>query len=721
MPLKNIPLHFLMGVNRFDHRRRLKEGEAYTLQNLAPTDSGMLRKRRAALYDRKLASSIEFSGTINRTILSYQVAHADGLVYEDVYLDQFWSTGTAQKLKVALSGSDLVTVNFGQILNWRAAIVPFGWDLYVFPGKRHASYDYAMTVVLPDPTLGGLPSLTSYNFSGTDNGDLNVRTACAYLGRMVYAFRNNGYQDCLVFSDIDTPRTIGNAALVTDAGAKGSRFVRLPDMYGDEIVAMAPIMMSDTNNPSSAALLVLGNHNAFIVTGQLEQTTYTGSNYLGTYNYTRVNFTCGCASAETLVRTPYGTLWASEDDVWLMHGNSLPVRVGTKIREVLQATSPGYRYRWSAAFHDGCYRLLVFDDTQNGGSHDGVLKGEWWLDLREGIPRHWREARWFGPMRIGSVVDYSSELTDLGLYCIASEPRQSKARACYGIVASVNNTANVLGASRVKLDNTESDRDVVWNTSVQTEVRRGHEIRSIIDTPDMDFGDDMVDKINQGIEVNLWNNSDLYLAAEFTSDDGVESDETSATVTASENDEEFRSIIVDPDDDVRITGKTHRMTLNDEPGWIVTDENDAVQFACMPELEILTVNLTHGYYEDVKAYLDHLIAQMTAAAVLAGVAGAFSHNQTAPSNSEQNVTITHDTTKWIYLNDLGSDDEQDAKNVRVWGDLGFDTSVAIPSEEYDFTADDLVVLCPSSRITFASIVLRIYQFFARPRSAQTEE
>ncbi len=171
-------------------------------------------------------------------------------------------------------------------------------------------------------------------------------------------------------------------------------------------MAMQEVTLASMGSQIDSALMLLTNRTCVFVTGEILQTSFTGAEdpngLLGTYKETRINYECGCVSADTLQKTPYGWIWASGDDVWMLEGN-MPVRIGTNIRPALLACPANSRKKWSAAYADGVYMLqLVTQQTTVGIAPDtqvtGYLHEYWVLDLRDGPPRQAEEARWYGPM-----------------------------------------------------------------------------------------------------------------------------------------------------------------------------------------------------------------------------------------------------------------------------------------------------------------------------------
>ncbi len=179
------------------------------------------------------------------------------------------------------------------------------------------------------------------------------------------------------------------------------------DERSEDITALHAQMLTAEGTPSESAVLALKKTGAWLLTGDISQSTDTGD-YFGTLEIVRINSPAGCVSQYTIVDTPWGTIWTGPDDVWFMPFRALPIPIGRKIAEILKAQPEEQSYRIHAVYDDGFYKLALFSDGQ-GPNESTPLGEQWWLDLREGAPQSWQAARWYGPMVFKCAVTHTGD------------------------------------------------------------------------------------------------------------------------------------------------------------------------------------------------------------------------------------------------------------------------------------------------------------------------
>ena len=122
----------------------------------------------------------------------------------------------------------------------------------------------------------------------------------------------------------------------------------------------------------------------------------------------------GCIGHDSIVNTPYGTIFVGIDSVYLIPpGGGYPQDIGWPIANQIRAIPPAARARIVACFHKQFYKLAIpasIATTQN--------TVQWWLDLRQGISD---TPSWWGPHTIRDTPDTNSRpvalsafTTDLG-------------------------------------------------------------------------------------------------------------------------------------------------------------------------------------------------------------------------------------------------------------------------------------------------------------------
>lgn len=689
MPTELKPLNFLGGVNLFHHRRRIADNEARRLKNLVPTEAGILDRRGVLAWSRDVIVGSAHPHILGALSPPFTTGYEQAFYYfeepdADYPNGSFW---------LFASGPMGPPLFFNHYLppqfEHRVVMVPFGDHVYVFPGTQFTDPNFSDAfwpfnmAVIHTSAPGDFAVIFDEMFSGSNNEGIIVRCAATYRQRMVYALSNHGLRDVLIWSDRGNPKSIGDDAMT-------SRFTRLPGMAGDHIVGMIEVMRTGIGQQDESSLLVLGRDHAYVVTGETEESTYTGVDYIGSAQPLQVNEICGCASNETLVRTPYGVLWAGPDDVWGFDGGSVPRRLGTKIRPVLANTPAEYQYRWHAAYHNGFYRLAIFSDDQEPG-HTNPLGEQWWLDLRNGMPRHWSEARWFGPMKFSIPREYNDNQT-FGTYFMFPEQRPGHDAALYETDGLDVYAYDQQGDEDQRHDPNSIDNTLLGGTNVDWE---------IVSKED-DNQDGMHDKIHMGVEIDIWNSDKLHLGAEFIIDNGNLTGSHEADIPlVSPDRQRFQSLVLEPEG--RLTGKTNQIRIYGKSGYIVDDSNDTVQVAISGDPEVFEIRLDKGYYEDLLAFLNHLVEKMNEAMGVVGVT--FSHNQNPPAAAYTAITCNVD---WTYIC-------QSESSINVWSSLGFDTSITVPPDALTHTAVLPAVWKRSPRVSIAGIVSRIYHFLDRPR------
>jgi hypothetical protein len=441
VPNQPFNVRFEKGVNLFTDPRLLVDGEVQYAKNLFPYAPGVLRRRKA------MRNWADFSSSSK-----YMLADMNFLVppFDDGILAAVSGQGGSP-----VSGSAkiyLLDESGASRADWGSTVAQAAQTPQL--DRRMQMFSYQKKIYI----LGGAPwsvnALVAYNnagtytvepfaFSGTGNTGLKPRVAGVYRERVVWADLGPGYEDYLVISDPYQPDVIG-----TDVLAANGRAFRIGSRSGDRIVAVLEISQGGTDNPSHSALLILRQNSAYIMTGEPNLTTDV-TPLLGDTEVSRINVQTGCASAETVVRTDYGVLWASTTDVWLLPDQGMPYTVGTKIRPALSRAPVLDAINWHAAFFDGIYRLQIHGEGQGPTGPQDLgypwvyPQDQWWLDLRGGAPPNWIEAQWWGPMVYTPHINggASSSITPVGVGPMSADVRPGRVPrllTIYSAVAGAN-------------------------------------------------------------------------------------------------------------------------------------------------------------------------------------------------------------------------------------------------------------------------------------------
>lgn len=261
----------------------------------------------------------------------------------------------------------------------------------------------------------------------SQNTAVTPKVVGVYRGRAVYANFGPGMGHWLVMADrpqsnplhtnvTDAP----NYAIVgNDVLSATGRHVELDAIIGQDILYVGEVSLNSIDQPLQRAMMVLTDRSCVLCTGELSETTDTGTtygNYLGDFQAAKVNFDCGVAGPRAVTRGPNGTFWFNGEDVYALYdGQPRPRVIGTNIRPALKATPYALRKYWHMAYADGC----VFASIATQDSTDPVspVVNHWRLDLRpqgDGdavvSPMGPGDARWWGPQ------DYSKlpAMSDVG-------------------------------------------------------------------------------------------------------------------------------------------------------------------------------------------------------------------------------------------------------------------------------------------------------------------
>jgi hypothetical protein len=377
------------GINLLDDPRRIADGELVRAQNLVPVRPGILKMRPACTLQNvvaPLSSAVLAAGTepSNATLRGmwpvefgswpadflYAIEHSpDAGLADDARLQLGWGI-------IGIEGTLTDFHSIGTPGMHKPQCISYIDNMYVFTGMASG---YKLT------SDGATITKTALNF-GTGNDALKPYVAALYRDHFVYGNLAAGYENAILISAISDPETVGDNAL-----AANGRYIYVGSS-DERIVAMCEIALTAVGSPVDTALLILKERSAYVLTGLPSEPGVALD--LQDLTLSRIAFDCGCAAAETLVRTPNGVIWASADDVWSFAIGQTPQRIGTKIRPALQETIGSHVQAWHAVYANGFYRLAVTSESETGPCLD-----QYWLDLRDGLPGGAREAKWWGPMQ----------------------------------------------------------------------------------------------------------------------------------------------------------------------------------------------------------------------------------------------------------------------------------------------------------------------------------
>lgn len=680
------PILPLGGVNLLQDPKRIADNELVESTNMAPVVPGVLSKRKGL-------SLVQGSilGTYYAKSFSFPVSEVG--VAQLIVANPFSLSAPTNIFGADDSGGYLFTSNFGTRVLATSSIT-LGGKLYLFGG-------YPCTVpgkmIYKDATVSGGLACVPFTWDDPSN-TFSPSVAAVYRSRAVYGNLGLGYENYIVFSDRFLPATIG-----TDVLLGNGRSVQIGDSDGDRIVALVDVMLTAVGSPAQSALLVLKEQSAYLVTGEPNETT-DSTDPFGDLTINKFNFTCGCSSANSVVRTPYGLLWASLDDVWMYDGGQLPRRVGSKIRKALGYSPAAQRYRWHAAYFNGFYRLAVFGQGQVQND-DVPLTDQWWLDLRDGPPQSHVDARWWGPQQYTILTGPSGVVTGTSTFAVDVRPgRESALYGCeqvgiFTVPPGATPPAQLTTMLGIVAYDTDDGRDRAEDATLNPSDFAGTEIVSSLTTKMFDMGDPIVEKLFQQMEASVEVMGITRVYNDVTLNGGAQSETQTALVLPtgivldestldgpSVLDQQDQPVKFDPDPLTRLNGRHHQYTLRAvATNEVIAGYNDVFYFSFDQTVVsgefLFQATLTAGSYTSLNLLMAEVISAMNAS--FPAFYGFFSSaGQTSGSSY---INIANSSLGWgqmldetIYSFPVGTTDAQKASTRRVWERLGF-TVTADPS------------------------------------------
>ncbi len=471
MPKVTINVPLLGGIDLLHDPAAISDEKVVETANMFPTISGQLEKRAAMTIwrpNRPGFPNIQ-SYLSNDPLQAVSGLHCTGAKIPFDFVFTVNLIAVPGTVRTRPDGP--ANVNIGITNNARPRFIEFNNSVIILPNNDNQSG----IVVLRFNTLTNLWELTPYNFTTVSpavpviTNNLYPKCAAPYLNSVVWGNLGAGYELSLLFGD-DALQADFNAGgqyiprfgIVPDQAIANQRYIDLVGGEGSNITAMTEIQIANVGQLLQAGLLVLTEFDAFVVTGRPENSYSIAENKLGTFNATRFQYRIGCVAQETVQRTPFGLIWASHEDVWLMQGLSPPVAIGTFLRPFLLNLPPELRWAWHAVYEStGVYRLVL--PTQStlttfsaGNEANDLTYVEFWLDLRDGI----QQARWFGPMEYKPWAGGGGVFAVQGPRASWKKPGQAGQTLCPVRTQDVYDVANVYGGFRSVVADVSSVRQV---------------------------------------------------------------------------------------------------------------------------------------------------------------------------------------------------------------------------------------------------------------------
>ncbi len=389
--IQPLRVRFSGGVNLNEDPAQVRDDQVVLAKNLLPKLGGSLLATRGAMkWTRNLNSN---SAGIPLRALFSPIGPELALVYYDPTTDTIRFTACGDETFF----SD-TPVQAPGVRNQPFSLVQRMGETYLFTGQGSG-----WRIRLDSGSDGYV--LEALTFNGDGNIGFSPSGAAVIRDRMLYWSGRS-----VVWSDRNNPLTIGDfAAELRDIEVVTSGFGTIT--HAQEVNTTA------SGSPVQSVAAVWTADAMYMLLGEPTESDSL-DDVFGSLQVNKLTIAAGCVSAATVVETPYGTLWAGQDDVWFMPFGSLPYRVGTNIRPALLNTPVGLRYRWHATYENGIYRLAL-DAPGQGPTEISGCQDHWLLDMRKSPPQNADSAVWWGPH---SYSPAGSTNAGPGTWCFLRQP-----------------------------------------------------------------------------------------------------------------------------------------------------------------------------------------------------------------------------------------------------------------------------------------------------------
>lgn len=598
-----LPVMMQRGVDLLRDKRRIADESLALAKNFLPTELGFGASRLGTKFDSmqiafprlpiKLAFPT-FESAVSRVIVTRNflpIAPPSGFTF----------LGGAQNTEIwAINDGYGAADSFdmGVRTAERPSIASLIDKIYAFAGPAATP-----CVIAPSGSTPGF-TMAAFTFNGSGNTIMPF-IAVPYRQRMIFLNFGGTYGSYAVMSDDFDPATIGNNGLTTRGFLIGAN-------DGDRITG--GVALSQTGSEAQSICLIFKEYSAYILSGEMVNTTDDPSvvfpeTIFGDMEIMRIPINCGCASMDTIVQTPYGCIWAGPDDVWIFHVGQQPISLGEKIAKRFKNTPAVYRRLWHAEYHDGFYRLAIMapDQVQNA---DTKMAEQWWLDLRNGVPRNSEEAVWWGPMEY-NIATRKDTVPVPGTRFMAVDRRPEQDQKLFAVedcqrypTGPVQIVVNLL-----ELEDDSAYDNGLDDTGLVPFPRHNqidNEVEFEVDSKDYSYKDALVDKLINGHELSVYSDIPSRIGIDNQLDGGrqlrtYEASIPVLTSVAEPGDKVLQALAVTPEPTVRDVGKYLQFRLYNKPGYVVDTSNNQIQFRLKETIAYASylAEIEIGFYDNL--------------------------------------------------------------------------------------------------------------------------
>lgn len=507
-PSRTIKFGWAGGVNLLIDPRALPENLLAGGKNCWPTFEGQLAKRHIVAFERFAISN---PSQIYHPIALFEPDPTTGFDFVLHYADSFGNeyiravsgnTDTeANSPSIQVASGAPLNYQPMSFANYRGAVIAVGagnegfFQLTRGSGSgvwawHRASFDWTAFETLVG---GAVVQIQTIQVKPQAVGVYRDRLAFANFGIgmgnwMVLADRVGPWAFATVADDAHRDNVPLWSQIGSDVLADNGRHIEIAVLAGQNIRRVEEVSTASVANALQSALLVLTESKCNIVTGEIAESTDTGttySSYLGDWTPATTNVDAGIAGPHTLCHSPNGTFWASAEDVYALYdGAPKPVIIGTSIRKALSDCPPNLHPFWHMAYADGCVYLSVA--TQNSSDALNITPQHWRLDVRpvgDGNeveqPQGPANARWWGPQDYESLPAVATQdISDPGSVgaCILGKRFGVNRGTVYGLVMGGVDAFVSPGVMVVSYNKVFGGRDVPYRELATARVWTANEL-----------------------------------------------------------------------------------------------------------------------------------------------------------------------------------------------------------------------------------------------------